>query len=169
MTTTASPSTYQEFVRAPTWVYFIFSTPLGVVLAVMTASAVKGLVKGGEAAAFYIVLAFIALLLVYMLVSFTSMVITVTDREIAFAIGVFRKKLPFVSIKSATAADYRWTQFGGWGVRWGFRGKRAWNLPGVKRGVNVAVTEHGQQRTYFISSRTPDDLAKAVQERLQGQ
>ena len=167
MTTPQGPSTpppprYEESVRAPVWVYLVLAAPLGIMLGVMTGVAIVGAIGGGEAVAFYIVMSLAALLNVLLLVNFTSLTVAVTDTGVVFAFGLFRKRFAFDRIRSVEASDYRWTQYGGWGIRFSFGGKRAWSVPGVKRGVLLKVNERGLERSYFVSSGRPDELAKAV-------
>ncbi len=157
-----APPRYIESVRVPTWLYFALSTPLGIVLGVMTGFAVTGSLDGGEAVGFYIVMGSLALLFLFLLVNFTNLTVSVTETSLYMAFGVIRKRLALQDISSAQPADYRWTEYGGWGIRWALRGKRAWSVPGVKRGVLTTVTENGKARSYFISSRLPDELALAV-------
>lgn len=157
---------YAENVRAATWMYFVLSTPLGVVLGLMTGAAIAGLVEGGAAVAFYLVLAVVAFVLVLALVTFTSMSVSVGDSAVDFAFGLFRKRLRFDDVSSVAPADYRWVEYGGWGIRIALGGKRAWSVPGVKRGVVIAVNEGGRRRTYFVSSARPESFAQSVQDAL---
>jgi hypothetical protein len=142
--------------------YFVLSTPLGAVLGIMTGVAVAGLMEGGEAVAFYIILSLVALLLLLFLVNFTNLTVGVGERELEFAFGLFRKRIRLDQVTSAAPADYRWTEYGGWGIRFALGGKRAWSVPGVKRGVLVTFAENGKERRYFISSDRPEALSQAV-------
>ncbi len=157
-----TPPHYSENVRAAVWLYFLLSTPVGVVMAAMTGVAITGSIDGSEAVVFYIVTGAAALALLFALVNFTNLSVAVTDTNLHFAFGVFNKRVALSSISRAEAKDYSWVTYGGWGIRWALKGRWAWSVPGAKRGVLVNVTQKGRERSYFISSRTPDDLAKAI-------
>jgi hypothetical protein len=163
-----TPPRFVESVRAAAWLYFVLSTPIGVVLAVITAVAVTDSVTGGEAVAFYIVLGGVALFLMFALINFTNLVVAVTDTGVHFAFGVFNKRVGLSDITFVEARDYRWTEYGGWGIRWALKGKRAWSVPGAKRGVLITLSEKGRERSYFISSRRPEELAQAIKEARSG-
>ncbi|MSQ07996.1 MAG: hypothetical protein EXR57_06710 [Dehalococcoidia bacterium] len=160
--TQGTPPRYSENVRASAWLYFLLSTPVGVVLALMTGFAVTGSIGGSEAVVFYVVTGAAALALLFALVNFTNLSVVVTDSNLHFAFGVFNKRVALSSISGVEANDYSWVTYGGWGIRRALKGRRAWSVPGAKRGVVVHVTQKGGERSYFISSRTPDDLAKAI-------
>ncbi len=163
-----TPPRLVESVRAAAWLYFVLSTPIGIVLAVITAAAVTGSVTGGEAVALYIVLGIGALFLVFALINFTNLVVAVTDTSLHLAFGVFNKRVGLSDITFAETREYRWTEYGGWGIRWAMKGKRAWSVPGVHRGVVITLTEKGRERSYFISSRRPEELAQAIKEAKSG-
>lgn len=163
-----TPPRFVESVRAAAWLYFVLSTPIGAVMAVITAVAVTGSVSGGEAVAFYIVLGGVTLFLMFALINFTNLVVAVTETSLHLAFGVFNKRVGLSDITFAEARDYRWTEYGGWGIRWAMRGKRAWSVPGVRRGVLITLAEKGRERSYFISSRRPEELAQAIKEARSG-
>lgn len=163
-----TPPRFVESVRSAAWLYFAVSTPIGIVMAAITAVAITGSVTGGEAVAFYVVLGGGALFLMFTLINFTNLVVAVTDTGAHFAFGVFHKRLALPDITGVEPRDYRWTEYGGWGIRWAMKGKRAWSVVGVKRGVLITLNEKGKARSYFISSRKPEELAQAINEARTG-
>lgn len=168
MPATPAKPLYFENVRAPIWFYFVLSTPLGIVLGLMTGVAITGSISGGEAIAFYIGMSLVALIVVLFLVNFTNLTITVTGGAIEFAFGLFRKRLPLSQVKAVEAATYRWVEYGGWGIRVAMKGKRAWSVPGAKRGAAIRVDERGKDRLYFISSYQPEALVDSIKPALTG-
>ncbi len=157
---------YSESVRAAVWFYFAVSTPLGAVLGIMTGVAVAGLIEGAEAVAFYIGMSVLALLLLLFMVNFTNLSIRLSNRSLEFAFGLFRKQLQLTDIKAVEVADYRWMEYGGWGIRFALGGKRAWSVPGARRGVAVRVMDRDKDRLYFISSYRPEALADSLRAAL---
>lgn len=160
---------YSENVRAAVWLYFLLSTPVGIVLAAMTGVAITGSIDGSEAVVFYIITGAAALALLFALVNFTNLSVAVTDANLHFAFGVFNKRVALSSISEVEAKDYSWVKYGGWGIRWAPKGGWAWSVPGAKRGVLVHVAHKGRVRLYFISSRMPEDVAKAIKDAQAGQ
>jgi hypothetical protein len=64
-------------------------------------------------------------------------------------------------VASAAVDRYRWIRYGGWGIRYGFHGRRAWSVPFVGTGVEVALKDGPR---YFISSRQPMAFHRAIQD-----
>ena len=69
------------------------------------------------------------------------------------------REIPFTEIRGVQARTYRpLREFGGWGVRWGGRGRMAYNVSGNK-GVEVELSDG---RTVMVGSRRADELAQAI-------
>ena len=69
------------------------------------------------------------------------------------------REIPFTEIRRVQARTYRpLREYGGWGLRWGGRGKTAYNVSGNK-GVEVELTDG---RTVMVGSQCPDELAEAL-------
>jgi hypothetical protein len=159
---------YEENVRVRGWVIAFLGLLLGGTAGAMTGVAVRNLagdepiITGGEAVVFYLTFGFAVLLDVFLLVNFTNLSVTVSNSGVEAGFGVFRKRFSWDQVKSVEVQDYRWMSFGGWGIRYATRGRRAWSQMGVKTGVTFAVDEGGKDRSYFVSSRRPADLASAV-------
>jgi hypothetical protein len=159
---------YEENVRVPAWVIGLLALILGLTAGAMTGVAVRNivgddpLITGSDAAVFYVAFGLAVLVDIFVLVNFTNLSVTVADRGFEFRYGVFGKSFPWEQIKSAEPHDYRWTTYGGWGIRWATQGRRAWSQLGAKEGVVVEVDENGKKRSYFVSSRKPQELAGAI-------
>ncbi len=90
--------------------------------------------------------------------------VTVTDAalEIHFAPFV-RRVLAWNEIASSRARTYRpIREFGGWGIRFGRGGARAYNVSG-NRGVELTLRDG---KRILIGSQRADDLAAAIDARL---
>ena len=154
---------YQERIRLPLWILLLLGAVLGGTAGGMTGVAIAGALEGGEAAAFYLTFGLSALIALFVLVNFASLSVTVSDAGIETAFGMFRKRLEWSQIKSVEPQPYRWARYGGWGIRFGMSGGRAWSQLLVNTGVAMQITEGGKERELYVSSRRPEELAAAVQ------
>ena len=69
------------------------------------------------------------------------------------------REIPLAQIRRVEARNYRpLREFGGWGIRWGGRGRMAYNVSG-NRGVEVELTDG---RTVMVGSQRADELADAL-------
>ena len=69
------------------------------------------------------------------------------------------REVPFAEIRRVQPPTYRpLREYGGWGIRWGRGGKRAYNVSG-REGVEVELTDG---RTVIVGSQRPDELAEAI-------
>jgi hypothetical protein len=72
------------------------------------------------------------------------------------------RRIPYASILRCEPCTYRPIRdFGGWGIRWGGPRNWAYTIRG-NRGVRLHL-EGGQR--LLVGSQTPDDLARAIEER----
>lgn len=72
------------------------------------------------------------------------------------------RRIPFASIRRAEAVTYRpLREYGGWGIRWGGKGRMAYNVSG-NRGVLVELDDG---HTVMVGSRRADELAAAIHAR----
>lgn len=97
---------------------------------------------------------------------FRKLIVWVDDTYLAFGYGKFRKRFRFDQIHSGEVTPYSTMKYGGAGIRYAKNGHRAWSVPFVHTGVEVKLTEGGNDRTYYISSRRADALAQAIKQRL---
>lgn len=159
---------FRENVRIPIWGILLLGLILGITAGVLTGVAVRNifgdepLMTGGELAVFYITFALAVIIDLFLLFNFTNLVVSVTERGFNFHYGLFGKSFSWDQLKGVEATDYSWITYGGWGVRFSTKGRRAWSQLGVKRGVVVDVNENGKGRRYFVSSTRPQELAAAL-------
>ncbi|MEX2445940.1 MAG: hypothetical protein WD734_01265 [Dehalococcoidia bacterium] len=90
---------------------------------------------------------------------FMALDVRVTGDEVVTAFGPWRKRVARGDILEATVRSYPWLRYGGWGVRFGFGGRRAWTVPLLRTGVEVALRDGTR---WFISSRRPEALRAAI-------
>ncbi len=79
----------------------------------------------------------------------------ITDSGVFLAWGaaeLIRKEIPFSRIRSAKAVTYSpLFEFGGWGIRWGSNGKRAWTVRG-NRALRLELTDG---TLFYVGSDRP--------------
>jgi hypothetical protein len=86
----------------------------------------------------------------------------VTDTGISLAWGaaeLFRKEIPFTEIRGAKAVTYSpLREFGGWGIRWGSKGKIAWTT----RGNRALRLELANGKLFYIGSDRPERIVPLI-------
>jgi len=74
------------------------------------------------------------------------------------------RKIRFDEIKHIEARTYNpILEYGGWGIRWGFGNKRAYNISG-NQGVDLTLN-NGEN--VLLGSQNPDELASIVSRRVE--
>jgi hypothetical protein len=80
-----------------------------------------------------------------------------TDLKVGF--GLFSKRIPLHEIDRVAPVQYRWLQWGGWGIRLN-RGAVMYNVPG-DHGRAVELTLRNGKRVLF-SAEDPDAVCAAI-------
>src|SRR5690606_12292252 len=82
------------------------------------------------------VISVVVLLVIVVLLDRWLMVldVRVLRAEVQAAFGPFRKRIRASEIASVEDEAYRWTQYGGWGIRRGLQKRRAWTVPFLRTG-----------------------------------
>ncbi len=128
--------------------------------AVSVTVAVISMAAEGTAAPVSVAVIAGVLLLMFVLDRWFMVLRVAVDRAgVEARFGPFSKRLQAGAIQDAEDERYQWTKYGGWGIRWGFGGRRAWTVPFLKQGVAVALKDGSR---YFISSRQPERLRSAI-------
>ena len=79
--------------------------------------------------------------------------------EVRFVLGFASMRFAVADMASVRAVTYHpMREFGGWGVRWGRGGSRAYNVSG-NRGVEII---HASGRRWIIGSQRAEELAAAL-------
>jgi hypothetical protein len=93
---------------------------------------------------------------------FLTLRITVDERTLIVGFGPFRERVPLERVAACGPATYRWLEWGGFGIRLGWRGK-LYNVPG-DRGIAVQVNLTDGRRLLF-SSPDPAAVCQAMRAR----
>jgi hypothetical protein len=81
--------------------------------------------------------------------------------------GLWRRRLiPFAEIRNHESVTYNpIADYGGWGIRYGFGGGKAYNVSG-DRGVQLELSDGGR---LLIGSQRPDELDRAITDATRGE
>ncbi len=159
------PLRYGEEVPLPAFFRLILLAGLAGVAYAIVAPAFSGLGGAGTYAVYYATMTVALALMVFAVVTFRRLTIAVSEEDVRFGFGVLRKSIPLARIRAWEPKRYNWLLYGGWGLRLGFGGRRAYSIPGVREGVELTVEEGKRVRRYFVSSRCPERLVEAVKGR----
>lgn len=88
--------------------------------------------------------------------------VSVTDAHVNIQYAVWGPKIPLAAIESATAIKYKWTSFGGWGIR---RGPEGWMYNMIGDGgnaVKIVWRDGGERKVTFIGTQTAEELARQI-------
>ena len=153
---------YREEVAAPFWLQAVL---FGALVAVGVA-LVAPLFGNGQSTASYVVyyvsMVIALALALFAFTSFRSLSVVVSDERLQVGFGPLKKSIPLQAVRSCEVEKYRWLTYGGWGIRFATKGRRAYSMPGVSEGVQVSVEEGTKERRYFVSSHYPERLAAAL-------
>ena len=113
-------------------------------------------------------LASVALLgfLMLLYVMFAVLRVTVSERELAIQLGLWGPRIPIHAIVSARATTYKFTDFGGWGIRHSPSKGTMYNMPG-DGGHALEVVWHtggGRKKTTWVGTREAEALVRAIDE-----
>jgi hypothetical protein len=106
--------------------------------------------------------ALFALLLTLFWVLLGQLEVRVTRSDLLVGFGyvpLIRKRIPFADISALEPVEYRpILEFGGWGIRFGRNGKRAWTIRG-NRAVRLQLKDG---RLFYVGSEKPERLAERL-------
>ena len=140
---------------SPIWWVLLFSPAILVLVLVAlqtSGSRVPGLVTAGAIAVVLLVLAY----------AFRALELTIDDQQLTVGFPIHHERVPLDQISACRPIRYRWWEFGGYGIRWGRRGKML-NVGG-DGGRAVELRRSGRGALLF-SSRDPAAVCAAIHAR----
>ena len=156
--------TYEESTPPPTWVMWLVSVGFLVPTVSLALEAVRLLQSGELRAALGTGALAGALLLGPLLLHllFGRLHVRVTHTSLVLSFGYLpwiRKLVLFDEIAGLEPVTYRpLLEFGGWGIRWGFKGKKAWTARG-NRALRLTLTDG---TLLYVGSDDPVRLGKRI-------
>lgn len=86
----------------------------------------------------------------------------VTEREVQVKYGLWGPRIPLDAIAACSVVDYKWTEFGGWGIRLGRGGSWAYVPAGAKRVVELRYREDATDKRVLVGVTDPDEMARQI-------
>lgn len=106
-----------------------------------------------------------ALILLACAALLTVLRVVVSTKEVQVQYGLFGPRIPVEAITKVSVEKYDWTEFGGWGIRYGGDGTWAYSI--WKKGVRAVRIEwkkpDGSVRRAVVTSDDPERLAEAIE------
>lgn len=153
---------YQESISAPKWLAGVILAGMAFVGFMIGLEATRNSLEGSERLLFFVFMGLALVAQGVVALNFFVLKVAVTSDSVEFAYGIFKRRLRWSQVTGYSVQRYDWKRYGGWGLRFGLRGRRAWSVPGVPEGVSFQVEENGKRREYFVSSRKPAEFARTV-------
>lgn len=154
---------YEERVCGPRWLTLLgFLTAVGSLAGGGMALTDKGSGLTSRIASGLVLLG-LGPLLFWLSLTFNHLKVRVTDDGVRFQFGPLGKSINTSEIVAVEVERYGWLSYGGWGIRFSTRGRRAYSVPGHPRGVALQLRDGIR---YHISSGNPQALASAVRNLL---
>ena len=94
--------------------------------------------------------------------AFRALEITIDDHQLTVGFPISHDRVPLDQIIACRPITYRWWEFGGYGIRWGRRGKM-FNVGGD--GGRVVELRRSGRGTLLFSSRNPEAVCAAIHAR----
>lgn len=135
---------------------------LGGFIGVANATAPKPL---PAAALPLVIAALVALGLLFIAIGVVFAVVRtlVTERDVHVKYGLWGPRIPLEAIRSCAVVDYNAAEFGGWGLRFGPDGARAY-VPSGGRVVELRYDDGGRERRVLIGVGDPNETARRINE-----
>jgi hypothetical protein len=91
--------------------------------------------------------------------------VAVSEGVVHVQYGLFGPEIPVAAIEHAERYEYKWIQYGGWGIRRGWNGEWMYNVPGDEgHAVRIVWRDaKGRRRTTCIGSKNADTIFAAIQ------
>lgn len=117
----------------------------------------------------FVVAAIAALGLMFLVLALSLAVLrsVVTDSHLNVKYGLWGPEIPLAAITACRVVDYDWTKFGGWGIRRGLGGARAY-VPGPGEVVEIEYDDDGTKATVQIGAEDPRKLSLEINRARQG-
>ena len=91
----------------------------------------------------------------------------VTKKAVHVKYGLWGPTIPLDEIESVRVVPYNWTEFGGWGIRYGRDGSRAY-VPRNGNVVEIIRREGAKKRRVLVGAEDPSAVAAAIERERSG-
>ncbi len=94
---------------------------------------------------------------------FAVLRVTVSQGAVNIQLGLWGPKIPIASILSVVATTYKFTQFGGWGVRISPKWGTMYNMPGDGgNALKIRWRDGKREKTTWVGTRQAEALVRAI-------
>lgn len=161
---------YAEYLRAPGWLSGILGLLLGIDSGILTAVAIQSFgsdpwLEGAEATLFFISFGLGMVIIVYVMLSSTTMTVTVQEGELVVTMGMLGKRRSWRldNMSDAKVTRHCLVRHGGRGNLFAPNSRRSWTMFGVQQGVEFVYPDaEGATSVYFVPSKRPEELADVL-------
>lgn len=166
----AKPQEYAEYLRAPGWMFGILGLLLGIDSGILTAVAIRSFgtdpwLEGAEATLFFVSFGLGMAVIVYVMLSFTTMTVTVQGGELVVTMGMLgrRRSWRLDDLSDAKVARHSLVRHDGRGNIFAPNSRRSWTMFGIQHGVEFKYPDaEGASSVYFVPSKRPEELAAVL-------
>jgi hypothetical protein len=150
---------YREDLQMPMKWRLLFALPVIVVAVALLAIMIVHPVRGAARAIIVGIIVLEALFTAGIILLFTQLSVVLGGGVLSVGFRAFRERIPLERITACAPLTYRWTEWGGYGIRVNRSGKM-YNVPG-DGGRAVQLTLDNGRRVCF-SSGDPDAACAAI-------
>lgn len=93
------------------------------------------------------------------LVSFRKLTITVSNTQLIFGFGKFRKKIGLANLRKVEIKEFKFSNYLGYGVRFGRDGSVGYVPRG---GQGIQITVEGEKKPLFFICNNPEQLKSVL-------
>lgn len=144
---------YSERLYYQPWLW-VMILGLMVLYAVLTAGAVA---RGERWLA--VIFGAVLVVMVMTLANFARLSFVITDKEVIFGFGLFKKRFPTTGVESCEPYTLEFRNFYGYGIRTGRDGTIAYN---TRNGPGVKMVVEGRKRPYVVSVDEPGRVCELL-------
>lgn len=146
---------YERHTMYPLFEYLIF---LLIAILVISPSSVSVYLRRFDISFVYSSITIVLLLFLY--VSFRELEVKANPNELEFGFKIFRKRFPIEKVIGCEEFEIKFSNYLGWGIRFGLDGTIAYN---TKLGKGAKVTIVGKKRPYVFNCNDPQGLCEFIQ------
>lgn len=104
----------------------------------------------------------LAVMFAFLAVAFAVLRTVVTNRDVIVKYGLWGPRIPLGAITSCKVVPYEWRKFGGWGIRHGLGGVKAY-VASDGDVVEIAYTEEGKEQRVQVGADDPYKLMTEIE------
>jgi hypothetical protein len=144
---------YRETIYFGAWLWIMVLALVGLYIAVTIGAIVKG------ESWWYAIFGVVAVLMLVLLINFWRLVFIITETHVTFGFGVIKKSFKRSDIISCEPFELRFSNYLGYGVRYGLDKTVAYN---TRNGEGIKLVIRGVKRPYVVSVKNSGYICKIL-------